>query len=121
MHLFIREESNPKCDQTVLTIIKKHGIDTTCVQTAEDLFKTMRKDSNLQDEMKFLHHEIPIFKGPLKHAIWIHDIRMNAQQKFKIRIVQMSLRPELYTCECKDLNRERRYVAMIVFMKSISL
>ena len=68
IHLFILGESNPRYDQTVLTIIAKHGIDTAWVHTAEDLFKKMRKDSNLQDEMKFLHHSIPIFKGPLKHA-----------------------------------------------------
>ena len=53
MHLFISEESNPRYDQTVLTIAEKYGIDTTCVYSAEELFKKMRKDSNLQDEMKF--------------------------------------------------------------------
>ena len=60
-HLFIRGESNARYNQTVLTISEKHGIDTACVYTSEDLFKKMRKDSNLQDEMKFLHHAIPIF------------------------------------------------------------
>ena len=76
-------------------IAPKHGIDTACVLNAEDLFKKMRKDSNLQDERKFLHHAFPIFKGPLKHATWIHDIRIKVQEKIKIRIVQVSFSSEL--------------------------
>ena len=66
MHLFIREESNPQYDQIVWTLAEKQGIDTACLYTVEDLFKNMKKDSNLQDEIKFLHHAIPTFKGPLK-------------------------------------------------------
>ena len=77
MHLFIRKESNPKYDQTVIIITQLHGIDTACVLTEEDLFKKIRKDSNLHDKMMILHHAIPIFKGPLKYATWIYDIRMN--------------------------------------------
>ena len=80
MHLFIRGESYPSYDQTIMMITQKHGIDTACVCIAEVLFKKMRKDSNLQDEMTFFHHAIPIFKGRLKHATWIHDIRMNMQK-----------------------------------------
>ena len=99
MHLFIRGESNPRYDQTVLTIAEKHGIDTACVHNVEDVLKKMRKGSNLQDEMKLLHDAISIFKGPLKQSTWIHDIRMNVQEKFKIRIVQVSFTLELHTCE----------------------
>ena len=65
MNLFIRGESNPRYDQTVLTVAEKYGIDSACVHTVEDSFKKMRKDYNIQDEMTFLHHAIPIFKGPL--------------------------------------------------------
>ena len=90
MHLFIRGETNPGYDQTVIMIAQKHCIDTACVHTARDSFKKMKKESNLQDKMKFLHHAIPIFKGQLKHATWILDIRMNVQEKFKIRFVQTS-------------------------------
>ena len=68
MHLFLMGESNSRYDQTVMMITQKHGIDTACVHTAENLFRKMRKDSNQHDEMKILHHAIPIFKGPLKHA-----------------------------------------------------
>ena len=83
MNLFIRGEWNPKYNQTVITITQKHGIDTTCVHTADDVFKQMRKDSNLEYEMKFLHQAIPIFKGPVQHTTWIHDIRMNVQKNPK--------------------------------------
>ena len=89
MHMFSRGESNPRYDQIALTITEKHGIDTACVHTTEDLFKKMRKDSNPHGEMKFLHHSILIFKGSLKHETWIHNINMNVQEKFKIRIVKM--------------------------------
>ena len=89
IHLFIRAESNPKYDQIVITIAQKHVIDMAWLHTAEDLFKKMRKDSSLQDEMTFLHQVIPIFKGLLKHATLIYDIRMNVQERFKIKIVQM--------------------------------
>ena len=80
----IRGESNPTYDQTVLTITENHCIDAACIHTSEDLFKKMRKASNLEDKMKCLHHAIPIFKGPLKHASWIYYIRINVQEKFKI-------------------------------------
>ena len=60
--------SNPRYEQTVITIAQKDGIDTACVHTTEDLLKNIRKYSNLQDEMMILHHAIPIFKEPLKHA-----------------------------------------------------
>ena len=80
-------------------ISQKYSIDTACVHTAEDLFKKMKKDSNLQDEMKFLHHAISIFKGPLKNVTWIHNIRMNVQKKCKIRIVHMTFSPELHKCD----------------------
>ena len=95
MHLIIRRDSNPIYDQTVIMITQKHGIDTACVHIAKDLFKKMRKDSNLKDEMMFLHHAISIFKGPLRHAMWIHDIRMNVQDNFKISIVQIMSGTEL--------------------------
>ena len=72
-------------------IAQKHGIDTACVHTVKDLFKKMRKDSSLQDEMTFLHQTIPIFKGPLKHATWIYDIRIIVQKKFKIEICKCCL------------------------------
>ena len=108
MHLFIREESNPSYYQTVLMIAQKNGINTTCIHTAKDSFKKMKKDSNLQDEMKFSQHAIPIFKEPLKHATWINDIRMNVQEKFTIRIVQMSFSPELHTCESDELKQRER-------------
>ena len=107
MHLFIREESNLRYDETVITIAQTYDIDTACVHTAEDLFKKMRKDSNLNDEMKFLHHAISIFKGPLKHTKCIHDIRMNVQEKFKIRIVQMSDSPHHCTCHFCGAKTER--------------
>ena len=65
MHLVIGGESNTRYDKTVLTVLEKQGIDTAYVHTAEDLFKKMRKDSNLQDEIKLLQHAIPIFKETL--------------------------------------------------------
>ena len=34
-------------------ITHKHGIDTACVHTADDLFKKMREDSSIQDEKCF--------------------------------------------------------------------
>ena len=105
MYLFIKGESNPRYDQKVLIITKKHGIDTTCVHTAEDVFKKIKNNSNLQDETKFLHHAIQIFKGSLIHATWIHDIRMNVQEKFSIKNVQMSCSPELHTCEYEELKQ----------------
>ena len=113
IHLFIQGESDPRYDQTVLTITKKHDIDitekhgndTASVYTAQDLFKKMRKDSNLQCEMPFLHHALLVFKEPLKHATWIHDIRMNVQENFKIKIVQMSFSHELHTCESEQLKQ----------------
>ena len=108
MHLIFRGEVNPRYDQTVLTIAEKHGIDIACLHAAKDLFKKMRKDSNLQNEMKFLHHAILIFKGPLKHATWIHDIRMNVQEKFKIRIVQILFSPKLHACESKELEQREK-------------
>ena len=33
---------------------------------------------------------------------------MNVQEKFKIIIVQMSLSPELHTCESEELKQEKR-------------
>ena len=51
IHLFIRPESNPKYDQTVIKITQKHGINTACIHTAKDLFKKMRKDFSLWDKM----------------------------------------------------------------------
>ena len=80
MHLSIRGESNLRYDETVLITTKKHGISTACVHTAEDLFRNMKKD-----------------------ATWIHDIRMNVKENFKTRTVQISLSPELQTCEPKEL------------------
>ena len=118
MHLFIREESIPQYDQTVLTLAEKQGINTTCVCTAEDSFKNMRKDSYLQNDMKFLYHAISIFKWPLKNVIWIHDIRTNVQEKFKIRTVQMSFRPELHMCECEKL-KQREQVCCHDFLHEI--
>ena len=108
IHLFIRAESNPKYDQTVITITQKHGIGTACVHTAKNFFKKMRKVSSWQDKMTFLHQAIPIFKGPLKHATWIHDIRMNVQEKFKIKIVQMLFSPELHSCDSDELKQRER-------------
>ena len=105
IHLFIRAESNPKYDQTVITIAWKHGINTACAHTAKDLFKKMWNDSSQQDEMRFLHQAILIFKGPLKHATWIHDIRMNVQEKFNIKIVQMLFSPELGSCDSDELKQ----------------
>ena len=78
--LFIRAESNPKYDQTVITIAQKRGINIAYVHTAKDLFKKMWKDSSLRDKMTFLHRAIPIFKGPLKHATWIHDVKINVKK-----------------------------------------
>ena len=63
----------------------------------------MSEDSYLQDEIKFLHHIIPIFKRPLKNATWTYAMRMNGQETFEIRIVQMSFRPELHMYECEQL------------------
>ena len=40
-----------------------------------------------------------------KYVTWIHDIKMNLQEKFKIRIVQMSFSPELHTCDCEELKQ----------------
>ena len=68
----------------------------------------MRKDSNIHDEMKFLNHTIPTFKGPIQHATWIHDTRMNVKEKFKIRIVQISFCSELGTCESEELKQRER-------------
>ena len=78
----------------------------------------MRKDLNLQDEMDFLYHVIPIFNGPLKHAIWTLDITMNVQKKFKIRILQMSFRAELHICECEEL-KQREKVCCHEFLHEI--
>ena len=89
-------------------IAQKHGIDIACAHTAEDLFKKMRKDHNLQDKMTFLHHAIPIFKGQLKLATWTHDIMMNMQEKFMIKIVQMSFSPELLTCDFEELKQREK-------------
>ena len=94
IYLLIRAESIPRYNQSMIAIAQKHGIDTACVHTAKDLLKKIGKDSNLQDKMEFLHHAVSIFKGPLKHATWIHDIKMNVQEKFEIKIVQMLLSPE---------------------------
>ena len=58
--------------------------------------------------MKFLHHATPIFETPLKNATLIHDIRMNVQEKFKIRIVQITYRPELHTCGSEALKRREK-------------
>ena len=55
--------------------------------------------------MKFLHHTILIFKGTLINATWIHNIRINGQDKFKIRIVQMLLKPDLHTYELVKLKQ----------------
>ena len=108
IHLFIRAESNPKYNQTVITITQKCGINVACVHTAKDLFKKRRKDSSLHDKMTFLHQATPIFKAPLMHTTWIHDIRMNVQKKFKIKIVQMSFSPELHTCDSEELKQRKR-------------
>ena len=70
----------------------------------------MRKDSNVQDEMKFLHHAIPVFKEPLKHTAWSHDIRMNVQEKYKLRIVQMSFTPELHTYKSEKLKQRKKMI-----------
>ena len=107
IHLFIKAESNPKYDQTVITMAQKHEIDTACLHTAKDLFKKMRNNSSLQDKMTFLHQVIPIFKGLLKHATWIHDIRMNVHEKFKIKIVQMLFSLELCSCEYEKLKQRK--------------
>ena len=108
IHLFIRGEWNPKYDQTVLMIVQKHGIDTVCLHIAKDLFKNMTKDSSLQGKMTFLHQAIPIFNGPLKHSTWINDIRMNVQEKFEIRIVQMMFSPELCSCDSYKLKQKEK-------------
>ena len=68
----------------------------------------MRKTSNLQNEMKFLNHAMLIFKGPLQHATWIHEIRMNVQEKIKIRIVQILFSPELHTCKSEELKQREK-------------
>ena len=81
MHLFIRLESIPQYNQTVLIIAENYGIDTTCMHTVKDLFKKMRIDLNLQDEIKFLCYATQVFKKPLKYATWIHNIRVNVQEK----------------------------------------
>ena len=55
--------------------------------------------------MTVLHHVILIFKGPLKHAMWIHDVRMNVQEKSKIKIMEISFSSELHTCDNEDLKQ----------------
>ena len=118
MHLFIRGESNPRYDQTVLIIAEKHDIDTACVHTALDLFKKIRKDSNLQDGMKCLHHSIPIFKEPL-------NMQHGFMTSFKIRFVQMSFSPELHTYEPEGLKQREKgqchdfFHEMITIIKTI--
>ena len=103
MHLLIREESNPQYDQTIQTLVESRAL----IQ----LFKKMMKDSNLQGEVKFQHNSIQIFIGPLKNATWTHDSRMNVQEQFKIRIVQISFRLELCMCESEKLKqREKLHV-----------
>ena len=57
--------------------------------------------------MMFLHHAIPIFKGPLKHATWIHDIKMNVEEKFKIKTLQIAFKTELHTCVSEVKLREK--------------
>ena len=52
IHLFSGKESSQKYDQTVLTLAENQGIDTTCIHTDKELFK-MKKNSHLQDEVKF--------------------------------------------------------------------
>ena len=83
-------------------------MDTGCVHTVEDLFTKMRKDSSLQDEMTLLHQTIRIFKHPLKHATWIHGIRMNVQKKFKIKIVQILFSLKLHSFESSELKQRER-------------
>ena len=117
MHLFIRGESNPRYDKAVITITEKHVIDTECEHTAEDLLKKIRKDSNVKDEIKFLHQSIPILKGSVKHSTWIHDIRMNVQEKFESDIKQILFSPQLCTCESEELKQRENVNAMISFMK----
>ena len=90
MNLFIREELNPKYNQTSLTFAKNQDIDINCIHTAEDLFKKMRNDSSLQDEMKVLHHEIPIFKGPIKYATWLH-VKTNVEKRSKSKLFKCHL------------------------------
>ena len=68
----------------------------------------MRKGFNLQDELKILYHAISIFKRPLKHAISIHDIRINVQEKVKKRIVKTSFSPELLTWESGELKQREK-------------
>ena len=58
--------------------------------------------------MKFLHHAIQIFKDPLKHTTWIHDIRMNVQEKLNIRIVQMTFSPEIHTFGSENLKQREK-------------
>ena len=84
------------------------NMDTGCVHTVEDLFTKMRKDSSLQDEMTLLHQTIRIFKHPLKHATWIHGIRMNVQKKFKIKIVQILFSLKLHSFESSELKQRER-------------
>ena len=58
--------------------------------------------------MTFLHQAVPIFKGQLKAATWVHDIRMNVQEKIKINIVQILFSPELCTCSSDELKQRER-------------
>ena len=44
----------------------------------------------------------------MQHATWIHDMRMNVHEKFKIRIVQMLFSPELHTCESEELKHREK-------------
>ena len=94
--------SNPKYDQAVLSLAEVQGIDTTCVHSAEELFKKMRKNSHMWHQLQFFHHAIPIFNTPLKNATWFHEISMSAKENFKIIIMQISFSPELHKCECED-------------------
>ena len=68
---------------------------------------------------RFSHHAIPIFKRPLKHATWIYDIRMNVQEKFKTRIVQMSFCPELPPCDSEEPRQRIKRQHHDSFMKSL--
>ena len=67
----------------------------------------IQKDEE-REEIKLLYQVFQIFAGPLKHATWIHDIKMNVQEKLKIRIVQMSFSPALCKCEFEELEQRER-------------
>ena len=47
MRIFIREESNPKYDQALLTMAENKMIDASCVNSTEELLNKMKKESIL--------------------------------------------------------------------------